>query len=95
MGLIVNILLSIVHLILCITDIMFILIVLKIVHDRWQIRWMEPILVAVRPITSAVLNWFHPLVRKVTGRSFPERIHLVVLVICLTIFRFLLVIIFG
>ena len=91
MGLIENILLSIVHLTLCLMDVLFILIVLKIVHDRWQVRWMEPVLIAVRPIISAVLNWFRPLVLKVTGRYFPERIMMVVLSICLTILRFLIV----
>ena len=94
MGLIENILISIIHLLLCITDMLFILIVLKIVHDRWQVRWMEPILVAVRPIISAVLNWFRPLVLKVTGRYFPERILLVMLAVCLTILRLLIVSLF-
>ena len=95
MGLLENILLSIVHLALCITDVLFILIVLKIVHDHWQVRWMEPILTAVRPLMSAALNWFHPLIFRVTGRAFPERTLLVLLAICLTIFRFLVVSLFG
>ena len=95
MGLLENILLSIVHLALCITDVLFILIVLKIVHDRWQIPWMEPILMAVRPLMSAVLNWFHPLILKLTGKSYPERTLLFLLAICLTILRFLVVSLFG
>ena len=95
MGLISNILISVVHLALCVADVLFVIIVLQIVHNRWQIHWMEPILTAVRPLMSALLNWFHPLILRVTGKSYSERTLLVLLVICLSVIRFLVVSIFG
>jgi hypothetical protein len=95
MGLSENLLISVVHLTLCITDLLFIVIVLKIVHDRRQIHWMEPILMAVRPLMSVVLNWFHPLVLRVTGKSYTERALLFLMITCLLVLRFLIVSIFG
>ncbi len=94
MGLMENILISFVHLTLCIMDILFIVIILKIVHNRWQIRWMGPILTAVRPLMSTVLNWLHSLILRITGKSYSERTLLVLLTICLTIVRFLVVSLF-
>lgn len=95
MGLLENLLISIVHITLIATDILFMILFLKIVNDRWQITWAQPILTAVRPATSAILDWFHSLVLRVSGRTYTEKTLIVLLMIFLMIIRILVVSIAG
>ena len=95
MGLIENILVGVVHLAFVATDVLFMVILLKIVHDRWQIPLIEPILTAVKPAMSVVLNWFASLVLRATGKSYPEKTLLVLLIISLLFMRLLVVSITG
>jgi len=95
MGLIENILIGVVHLAFVAADVLFLVILLKIIHDYWQIPWIEPILTAVKPAMSVVLNWFAAIVLRVIGKSYPEETLLVLLIICLLVVRFLIVGIAG
>jgi chromate transport protein ChrA len=69
--------------------------ILKIVHDRWRISWIEPILTAVRPAMGIIMNGFATLVLKATGKSYPEKTLVVLLIISLLLMRFLVVSITG
>jgi chromate transport protein ChrA len=91
MGLIENMLISVVHLAFIVADVLLMVVVLKIVHDRWRIPWIEPILTTVRPAMSVVLNWFAALVLRATGKSYPEKTLLVLLIICLLVVRMIIV----
>lgn len=89
MGLLENLLISIVHITLITTDILFMILFLKIVEDRWQITWAKPFLIVVRPAMSTVLDWFHSLVLRVIGQSYTEKTLMVLLMIFLMIIRIL------
>ena len=91
MGLIEHILIGLVRLALVVTDILFLMLILQIVHDRWQLAWLEPIFTAAKPVMSVILNWFASVVLKVTGKSYPERTLSVLLIICLTVMRVLII----
>ena len=91
MGLIDNIIISLVHIILIATDMLFIVMVLKIVYDRWEISWIKPILTAAKPVTEPVLDWFYSLTLRITGRSFQENTLLPIMMICLMVLRFVVV----
>ena len=95
MGLIENMLISVVHLAFVAADVLLMVVVLKIIYDRWQIPWMEPILTAVKPVISVVLNWFASLVLRATGKSYHDKTLLILLIICLLLMRFLVVSITG
>jgi chromate transport protein ChrA len=95
MGLIENILISVIHIVFVAADVLFLVMLLKIVHDRWQIPWIEPILTAVKPAMSVVLNMFQSLVLRATGKSYPEKTLFILLILCLLIMRFLIISIAG
>jgi hypothetical protein len=95
MGLIENILIGILHLAFAAVDVLFLLVLLKIVHDRWRVAWIEPILTAVQPAMSVALNRFASLILRITGESYLEKTLLVLLIICLLVMRFLVVRITG
>ncbi|HML73145.1 MAG TPA: hypothetical protein PKB02_01490 [Anaerohalosphaeraceae bacterium] len=90
MGLIENILVGVVHLAFVAADVLFMVMLLKVVHDRWQIPLIEPILTAMKPVMNVVLNWFAVLVLKATGKSYPEKTLLILLIISLMVIRFLI-----
>ena len=90
MGLIYNILIGVVHLLFVVMDIFFVMIAAKIIYDRWQISWIEPILTAFKPAMSVVLNWFAAMVLRVTGKSYSEKTLFILLLICLCVLRILL-----
>ncbi|MHB9068807.1 MAG: hypothetical protein ACYC54_00395 [Sedimentisphaerales bacterium] len=64
--------------------------ILKVVHNRWRIAWIEPILMAVRPMMGIIMNGFATLVLNVTGQSYPEKTLLALLIISLLVMRFLI-----
>jgi hypothetical protein len=69
--------------------------ILEIVHNRWRIAWIEPILMAVRPMMGIIMNGFAVLVLKATGKSYPKKTLLILLIISLLLMRFLVVSITG
>lgn len=91
MGLIENIIVGVVHLAFVAMDVMFMVVLLKIVHDRWHIPWIEPILTTVRPAMSVIMNGFASMVLKATGKSYPEKTLLALLIICLLIMRMIII----
>ena len=95
MGLIENMLISVVHLAFVAADVLLMVVVLKIVHNRWRIAWIEPILMAVRPVMGIIMNGFAVLVLRATGKSYHEKTLLILLIICLLLMRFLVVSITG
>jgi chromate transport protein ChrA len=90
MGLIYNILIGVIHLLFVVMDIFFVMIAAKIIYDRWRIPWIEPILTAVKPAMSVVLNMFQSLVLRATGKSYSEKTSLILLLICLCVIRILI-----
>jgi len=95
MGLLQNLLIIIVHLTLVAADVILIMTILKIVHNRWRVAWIEPIMMAVRPMMSIIMNGFAVLVLRTTGKSYPEKTLLILLIISLLLMRFLVVSITG
>jgi len=91
MGLIENLLIVVVNLAFVAADMLLLMMLLKIVHDRRRVSCLEPILTAVRPLMSVVLNWFASVVMKVTGKAYPEKTLLALLVICMLVLRFLVI----
>jgi hypothetical protein len=91
MGLIENILIGVIHLAFAAVDVLFLLALLKIVHDRWRVACIEPILTAVKPAMSVILDWFAAMVLKASGKSYPEKTLLILLILFLLVVRFLII----
>ena len=64
-------------------DFLVIMILVKLIYDRWQFAWLEPFAKlagpAVKSITDPLGKW---LVKK-TGKSYREKTRLLLLTLCL------------
>ncbi len=91
MGLISNFLIGIIHLVFVAMDILVIMIVIKVVYQRWQLEILRPVARTVEPIIKSTTNWLNKCAMKITGKAYPERILLVFFILCLWLIRVLIV----
>ena len=87
MGLIDSLLTGLIHLVFVVFDIVFLLMLLKMINDRWHFSWLNQVVKAIEPTTILVLDSFQALIVKLTGKSYPEKTRLVLLIVCLWIIR--------
>ncbi len=90
MGLIHNLLMSVIHLIFVGTDILMTMILLKVTYDRWQPECLKLMSRAVKPVISFITGYLEVWTAKMTGKTYPEKTQLVLLVICLSVIRFII-----
>ena len=95
MGLLNNLLISVIHLAFVITDILVLMIVLKGIYRLWQFSWLRPINNVIEPALSLVTYHLGTWIRKITGKTYPERTLLILLIIGMTFFRFIIVGLFS
>ena len=87
MGLINSLLICLIHLAFVVFDIVFLLMLLKVVNDRWRPSWLSQTMKTIEPIIILVLDSFQRLIGKMTGKSCPEKTRIVLLIVCLWIIR--------
>ncbi len=80
MGLIYNLLIGIIHLLFVAFDILFVMILIRVVYQRWKPPWLKQAANTVEPLIVSVMRFVYRAVRRITGRSLPEE-HLVLMVI--------------
>ena len=90
MGLLTNLFISIINLVSIAMDILLLMILAKIVYQRWRPSWLKQVVDTVEPLMSSVLCHFQRLTSRITGKTYPEKTQLVLLVICLSVIRFII-----
>jgi hypothetical protein len=87
MGLIHNILISVIHLVFVAMDILLTMILIKLIYERWKIKCLKPIIDAIGPLMMVVMNTVQNILVKVTGKTHPERTTLIFTVISIWLTR--------
>ena len=90
MGLLTNLFISIINLVFVAMDILLLMILAKIVYQRWRLSWLKQVVDTVEPLMSSVLCHFQRLTSGMTGKAYPEKTLLALLVICLSVIRFII-----
>jgi len=90
MGLIQNLLLSVVHLAFVVMDVLVVMVLVKVVYDRWQPECLKLMSRAVKPVISFITGHLEVWTAKITGKTYPEKTQLVLLVIYLSVIRFII-----
>ena len=90
MGLIYSLLVSIVHLIFVGMDILMVMILIKVIHDRWHPNWLRQCVQITEPLMTSITCFFHAWLSKTTGKSYPEKTCLILLVLGLSFLRLII-----
>jgi len=87
MGLLTNLFISIVNLVFISMDILLLMILAKIVYQKWKPSWLKQPVDITEPLISYVLGYFQRLVLRITGKTYSGRTSLNLLAFCLWITR--------
>jgi len=90
MGLIQNLLLSVVHLVFVALDILVVMVLVKVVYDRWRPEWLRSVSNAVEPVMNFVTGSLGAWVERATGKIYSERMLLALFIIFLWLIRFVI-----
>ncbi|MCK4913916.1 MAG: hypothetical protein KAS69_04895 [Planctomycetes bacterium] len=90
MGLIHNLLVGIIHLVFVAMDILVIMVLVKVVYDRWQIEFLKHIANAIEPVINTVTTSAGKLAMTITGKSYPQKTLLVLLLFSMWIIRLII-----
>lgn len=91
MGLLNNLLISLIHLLFVMMDLMLLMILIKGIYRLWRFNWLMPVNNIIEPALSLVTYHFGYWIRKVTGKIYTERILLILLIVGMTFLRFLII----
>ena len=90
MGLIHNILIGIVHLIFVGMDILVMMILLKVIYDRWHFVWLKPFANIVEPAIKSITSPLYAWLSKTTGKSYTEKTLLILFILFLSLVRLII-----
>jgi len=93
MGILNHLLISIIHLLLVAIDIFILMILLKLSSYHWKIQTIKPLIACCNPILSECLVHFRKICLSFLGKAYPEKTSLVLMSLCLWIFRIFLTVI--
>jgi hypothetical protein len=87
MGLIHNLLISIVHLIFVGMDILVTMILIRVVYERWRPKCLRLINNAVEPVMKSITGHLGTWVSRTTGRTYTDKTMLMLFIVCLSFVR--------
>lgn len=90
MGLIHNLLMSVVHRIFVGMDILVTMILIKVVYDRCRPECLRLISNAVEPVTKLITGHLETLVTRITGRTYTDKTLLILFIVCLSFVRLII-----
>ncbi len=90
MGLICNLLMSVIHLVFVGMDILMTMILIKIIYERWRPEWLRQINNTVEPLIAPVTAFVYRAVKRITGKSLPEKYLILVIIASLCVTRFVI-----
>jgi len=95
MGLLTNLILSLVHLFLVATDLLFFLLVVKMLSYRWQTRWLT----AFNSVGSTAVEWFTGYIKRAlchfSKKTFSEKVVLFIGMLTISLVRFFVAALLG
>jgi len=74
---------SVTHLIFVGMDILAVMILVKVIYDRWHFAWLKPFADLVAPPVDSITRRLGTWLSKMTGKSYPEKMRLLTLILCL------------
>ena len=90
MGLIQNLLLSVVHLAFVAMDILMIVILIRVIYNRWRLSWLKQAITLTNPLTTVMLNYSQEVMTKITGKTHSEKTLWLVIIIFLSLIRLII-----
>ena len=91
MGLMHNLVMSVIHLLFTAMDVLVVMILVKVIYDRWHFAWLKPFAAIVTPPVNSITRPLGAWLSKMTGKSYPEKTLLLVLIFCLWIMQVVIV----
>jgi hypothetical protein len=87
MGLIYSILIGFVHLFFVVTDIFFVMVIVKTVYGKWRPSWLKQAADAIEPIMATAVDYAGNISLKIIGKRYSERTLMILFIICLSFIR--------
>jgi hypothetical protein len=87
MGLLINLLLSAVHLFLVATDILFLLLLMKMLSYRWQPQWLTAFNSLGKPAADWFSGYIEKALRHISKKVFSEKIVLFIGMLAISFIR--------
>ena len=90
MGLIHNIIISVVHLLFVGMDILMTMVLIKVIYERWIHEWLRLINNAVEPVMKLITGHLETCVTRITGGTYTDKTLILIFIICLSLVRLLI-----
>jgi len=90
MGLIHNLLISVIHLLFVAMDILMAMILIKVIYERWQPEWLRQIHNTIKPLIVPIMAFVYRTVKRITGKSLPEKHLVLVIIVSMCVARFVI-----
>ena len=87
MGLIHNLLMCAIHLVFVGMDILMTMILITVVYKRWRPGWLKQINNTVEQLILPVMAFVYRVVKRITGKSLPEKYLVLVIIASLWVTR--------
>jgi len=88
-----SLLISVIHLTLVFLDMLFLVVFLKAVYERWHPRLLKPVDVAIKPATDVIRDTAQKIFTRFYGKSYTGRNLLGWIMLALFVIRTLIVVI--
>ncbi len=88
MGLLTNLILGLAHLLLVVVDLLFVLLLARMLSYRWHSRWLTAVNTAGRPYLDWLTRRIERTLRRVGQKAPSERIVLFVAMVAISLMRF-------
>lgn len=90
MGLLHNLILSVVHLAISLCDLLVLMVLLRFIYSRWPVPWLSPWAKASEPCLKIVLDYFYSL-SSLFGKKLSETTQLNLLMLAAWLAKWLII----
>ena len=90
MGLIHNIIVTVVHLLFVAMDTLAMMTLIKIVYQRWRPSWLKQAADIVEPVMKLITGHLETYVTRITNRTYTDKTLIVIFIVCLSVLRFVI-----
>ncbi len=90
MGLLHHLLLSFFHLMFVAMDVLVVMILVKVVYQRWKVPWLRPFANMVNPALTYIITPISRWITRITGKPPTEKATLLLLIFSLWISRLII-----
>ena len=84
MGLIHNLVISVVHLLFVTMDILATMVLIKVVYQRWRPSWFKQTTNIVEPVMKLITGHLGTYFTRFTNRTYTDKTLTLILIVCLT-----------